>query len=111
MDTVREMLLWMEEQETPFFSLSDTPIFDTREKTHGHIALLLSGGFIHDKDGHSYRMSWEGHEFLDKIRDPEIWSKTKEGASKLGSWSVKLLGEMATGYIKIKATELGLPIS
>ncbi|MBD2841317.1 DUF2513 domain-containing protein [Erythrobacter rubeus] len=56
-------------------------------------------------------MTWEGHEFLDKVRDPEIWRKTKKGASELNSWGVKLIGEMATGYIRAKATELGIPLA
>jgi len=29
-------------------------------------------------------LTWEGHEFLDKIRDETIWSKTKDAISKKG---------------------------
>jgi hypothetical protein len=27
------------------------------------------------------RLTWDGHEFLDAIRDPEVWRRTKEGVA------------------------------
>ena len=75
-----------------------------------HAQMLVSGGYI-DVDRHTIRISWAGYEFLDSVRDPDIWRKTKEGAQKMGSWTVKLLADIATGFIKAKAIELGLPIS
>lgn len=76
----------------------------------GYIQLLLSGGLLESSQRSVYRISWAGHEFLDSVRDPEIWRKTKDGATKVGSWSLKLLGEMATGFVRAKAVELGLPL-
>jgi hypothetical protein len=106
----------MESQPDDRFSLQqvlvDGKTSMTREKFETvvhHVLLLESGGYIHQPQRHYYGMTWEGHEFLDKVRDPEIWRKTKAGATKLNTWSVKLLGELATGYIKAKAVELGLP--
>lgn len=111
LDLVRDILLWMENQQQSQWHLSDFPILQNdRQKTIGHIILLRDAGYLETSERGSYRMSWEGHEFLDKVRDSEIWNKTKDGASKLNSWSVKLLGELASGFIKAKAAELGLPI-
>lgn len=110
METIRGLLLWMEEQDTDMFIYQTLPHLPDFATTLGHAKMLISGGFIDVNDKHTLRMSWAGHEFLDKVRDPEIWRQTKEGASKVGSWSVKFLGELATGFIKAKATELGLPI-
>jgi len=45
-------------------------------------------------------LTWEGHEFLDTVRDPEIWRKTKEGASKAGGFTVGLLAELAKGFVR-----------
>jgi hypothetical protein len=45
-------------------------------------------------------MTWAGHDFLDTIRDPEIWAKTKEGATKAGGFTVDLLADLARGLIK-----------
>ena len=45
-------------------------------------------------------LSWHGHEFLDSVRDPEIWRKAKEGAQKAGGFTFELLGSLAKGLIK-----------
>lgn len=111
MDLVREMLLWMETHDDRLILLNEFALFrDDRDLTLGHIALLKSGGFVDEPQKGVLRITWEGHEFLDKVRDPEIWRKTKEGATKLNSWGIKLIGEMASGYIRAKATELGIPL-
>ncbi|MEE4288434.1 MAG: DUF2513 domain-containing protein [Erythrobacter sp.] len=112
MDLIREMLLWMEAQDDRVILLTHFAVFrDDSELTLGHIALLQSAGFVDEPQRAVLRITWEGHEFLDKVRDPEIWRKTKEGASKLNSWGVKLIGEMATGFIRAKAVELGIPLA
>lgn len=48
------------------------------------------------------RLTWQGHDFLDKVRDPEIWHATKEGAKKAGGFSLELLGALAKGFLKKK---------
>lgn len=45
-------------------------------------------------------LTWAGHDFLDSIRDDEIWRKTKEGAEKAGGFTVDILGDLAKGFIK-----------
>jgi hypothetical protein len=47
-------------------------------------------------------LTWFGHEFLDDIRDPEIWRRTKEGAASIGSFSIDTLRELAKGFVKHK---------
>lgn len=112
MDTVRELLLWMEAKPDGLFTYHDLPGFPDFESTIEYVQLLTSGGFLTAPTGttRSFRMTWEGHDFLDKTRDEEVWSKTKAGAAKLGSWSVKILSDLASGFIKQKAAELGLPL-
>ena len=110
METIRSLLLWMEEQDTDMFVYFELPPMPDDETTRGHMQMLISGGFVEVSNKHTLWMSWAGHEFLDKVRDPEIWRQTKAGAAKVGSWSVKFLGELATGFIKAKAMELGLPL-
>lgn len=111
MELIREILMWMEDHDERLISLNGFKMIGgSTEVTFGHLRMLETAGFVENPKGHSVGITWEGHEFLEKIRDPEIWKKTKEGASKLNSWGVKLLGEMATGFIKAKAVELGLPL-
>ena len=55
------------------------------------------------------QLTWNGHEFLDAVRHPEVWRKAKDGASKIGSASVGILLEIAKAYVKQLAKEkLGL---
>ena len=88
---------------------------------NGHLRLLKEAALI---DAHEVpddetdifhyvptRLTWRGHEFLDTIRDPEIWRKTKGGASKIGTASVEFIWEIAKAYGKHAINErLGLQI-
>lgn len=51
-------------------------------------------------------ISYSGHQFLDTIRDSDIWKSTKDKASKIASVSLPIIQELALSFIKIK---LGLP--
>jgi hypothetical protein len=100
----------MEAQDQDAFMFQFLPDMPDHDSTMAHAQMLVSGGFI-DVSGHTIRISWAGYEFLDSVRDPDIWRKTKAGAEKMGSWTIKLLADLATGFIKAKAIELGLPLS
>ena len=54
----------------------------------------LGGGFS------ILKLTWQGHEFLDTIREPEVWKKTSEGAKKVGGVGMDLLVELAKAYGK-----------
>lgn len=41
-------------------------------------------------------LTWNGHQFLDTIRDPKVWKKTKEIASKLTSVSITMLSSIGS---------------
>lgn len=41
-------------------------------------------------------LTWSGHQFLDTIRDPEVWKKTKRIASKLTSVSITMLSSIGS---------------
>lgn len=113
MDLVREILLKAEQHNdaiVPTFYTSANKLV-----TQGHLQMLVDAGYLaHVKSiaggGYGWRLTWAGHEFIDEVRDEEIWRKTKEGAEKVGSWSIKLLGEIASGFVRAKAIEMGLPI-
>ena len=52
------------------------------------------------------KLTWQGHEFLDAVRDPDIWRKTKERAKTVTTVGIGFLWEIAKAEIKAK---LGLP--
>ncbi|HBJ1648221.1 TPA: DUF2513 domain-containing protein [Clostridium botulinum] len=45
-------------------------------------------------------LSWEGHQYLDNIRDNKIWSIIKDNTSKLSSVSLKILVSLAPKIIE-----------
>ncbi len=118
MDLVREILLAIEASPTTItghFTLEgrEGPLVDE------HVRLLTEAGFLtHSRAtyvagkrmGLGVALTWRGHEFLETIRDPQIWKATKSGAAKVGSWSLGLMAELAKGAIRQKAIELGLPL-
>jgi hypothetical protein len=55
-------------------------------------------------------LTWRGHEFLDTVRDGEIWRQTKETATKVGAASFQAIFAIATAAIKQKLTEHGIPL-
>ena len=52
------------------------------------------------------KLTWSGHQFLNDIRDPDIWSKTRERAKSVSGIGFQFLWEIAKAEIKVK---LGLP--
>jgi hypothetical protein len=73
-----------------------------------HMDLVRGAGFINDGDGHSgpqlgflyCGLTWRGHEFLDSIRSPEVWKKTKTAAAKVGGVSLAVMAEIAKAVAK-----------
>lgn len=120
MDLVRSILLAFENDESSRQGKKVVAGLAKDDQISMHLDLLEDAGFIESKvtqmgpAGMSFhngwRLTWEGHEFIEKIRDPEVWKKTKAGATKVGSWGIKLMSDIATGIIKARAAELGIPI-
>lgn len=83
-----------------------------------HVQLLEEAGFLQANISkqlggvaarrfHIYGMTWSGHDFLDTIRDPSVWEKTKDKiVSHGGSFSLEIVKALATGFLK---QQLGLP--
>ena len=44
-------------------------------------------------------LTWSGHQFLDNIRDPEVWKKTKSVTAKFASASLTLISNIAAEVI------------
>ena len=76
-----------------------------------HLDLLMEAGFISGPDGQPMdgimfrRLSWQGHDFLDSVRDQEIWEKTKKGVEGAGGFTVDLMKELARGFVKKQIEE------
>jgi hypothetical protein len=116
MDLVRSILLRIEENDAPEFV--QMPSFEgiDEEIVAYHIRMMKEADLLDAVDastmsGEDYihiSITWRGHEFLETVRDPAIWQKTKAGAAKLGSFSLSIIGEIAKAAIVAKAQSLGL---
>jgi hypothetical protein len=67
--------------------------------------LMTDAGLLYYEGHGCYRMTWQGHDFLDSVRDPEIWRRTLEGAEKAKGFTFDLLRDLAKGFIRTKLKE------
>ncbi|WP_269477791.1 DUF2513 domain-containing protein [Hominibacterium faecale] len=60
-------------------------------------------------DVHITSITWEGHKFLDNIRDDGVWKQTKGVLSKLSSASLSIASNVAAQVISnLVKTQMGL---
>ena len=87
-----------------------------QEAIHFHVLLLTEKGLLRAAlSGQSLRepwlgvrLTWEGYDFLDHIRDPAVWRAVKKAAGKVGSWSIETLAAVAKAIVAAQIAELGL---
>ncbi len=88
----------------------------TNEAVHFHGRLLIEKGFLAthfpDRTGRQrwicVRLTWEGYDFLDNVRDPKTWRAVKRVATKAGGWSIETLAAIAKSMILTRVEALGL---
>ena len=94
MDLVRKILLKIEEEQNEFPLMNiEIDGYDMATVNY-HCKLLYEAGLISGYkastsmsglDGFMVdSLTWEGNDFLDKIRDNSIWHKTKDAITKKG---------------------------
>lgn len=116
MDLIRNLLLKLEKFEhvaNGYIHISDASQFDMNDDDWNdiahHMRLLHDAEFIITRPEKPWQffvsLSWKGQDFLDSIRDDEVWKKTKDAASKVGGFTFQLLGDIATGFAKTKLKE------
>jgi len=115
MDLVRRILLELEKMPEAEFSTT-TFYMDgvDDELTNYHIQLLVDAGLIHHEKEESpalparvyisrYRLSWQGHEFLDLMKQDTNWKHAKEVMAKTGGMAfeilIKILLQYAAGQV------------
>jgi len=117
LDLLREQLLQIEALD-----LGDGDDLELDQKAtpdrvfREHLRLLKEAGFIEalevpdteDASTHYLptRLTFEGHEYLDAVRDPEVWKKTKSIVGTAGGAGIAFVWEIAKTETKRR---LGLP--
>lgn len=124
MDFVRDLLLEIEDGKEYFQTdemlddgseITDPAELEIVKKTDHHLRIMMGAGLI-EFDANSSSgifvkgLTWQGHDFLDTIKDPVMWRKTREGASKLGGAGFAMIVEFAKGIAKGELQKLGFPL-
>lgn len=110
MDLIRDLLLKLESlDKSPtatvvIHSYDEELRFEgiTPDEVEYHLLLIREAGLIeppHRSDLFQ-RLSWAGHDFVDSVRDPDIWARTKQGAEAVKGFTVDLLVDFAKGLVK-----------
>lgn len=99
MDLLRTLLLGIEERDVgdgQWVSFGDLTLpegtMTPEPLVQEHLRLLLEAGLIEATSADTLsarsifprRLTWEGHDFLDTIRDEGVWASTKEAVGKAG---------------------------
>lgn len=119
-DLVREILLAVEaSKEDPLEWIQiDLEGREALEISY-HVMLLHEAGLIVGQDlstddGLEWlpkRLTYKGHEFLDTVRDGEVWRRTKAGAEKAGVAGLGVLLELGKAYGKeVLKEKLGIEL-
>ena len=121
-DCIRAVLLYLENSldyehylDLTNFSVDGFSI----EDTHYSIKKLEEAGFIsaivaRDIDGEIsvdvFGITWEGHKFLDTIRDNQVWNSTKKILSKFSSSSISFVSNVASQVLtNLINQQMGFP--
>ena len=104
-DLVREILLAVEASKNDPKKGIDLVLKNrSSQEISYHVLLLTEAGFVLSQDAaylanavsiwQPTRLSYKGHEFLDTIRDREVWRLTKAGVEKAGGVSLAVMLEI-----------------
>ena len=115
-DLVRKLLLFFEEKADMAPVLwTDPPQIKgySKEEVKYHLILLYQGGLVDGEPmrsttsdriidmGAVFSLTWEGHEFLEKIRSDKVWEKVKQKAASAGrGLTFQALSTVATWFLQ-----------
>lgn len=122
MDLIRDLLLKIEDSSNPISSNILCKDADEEEKDRiiNHLRLMFDQGLFTAIVTtlvagrwrcQEIKLTWEGHEFVDTLRDPTVWDKSKGIASKAGGAGFKVLIEIGKAVVKGELQKLGLPVA
>lgn len=113
-DCVREILIEIEKLEYNHYLTLNDFVNNISFSSYSPKEILYSvekldeAGFINvrilkDLSGYSnffiFSLTWEGHEFLDNIRNKDVWQDVKSSIEKVGSVSLDIVAELAKSFL------------
>jgi hypothetical protein len=109
-DLIRKLLIYFEKKEGP--ELVRVPTIEGYNELviKYHLVLLYDAGFLRCETEKSttsdrviqvlpFDLTWDGHEFLDKIKNETIWNKVKDTIVQKGlSTSLLVINKLAAKF-------------
>jgi hypothetical protein len=87
----------------------------TDEQIGYHVMLMVQAGLMEggDRPGQNptsptwraNNLTWEGHEFLDSVRNDTTWNKAKSALGAVGGMTFGVLKAVLAGYLTSEATK------
>lgn len=120
MDLVRQLLFFFESKAGRGHILSSDIKIEGRDDQdvfQYHLARMYEAGFLVCELTRSkstpdrtitvipFELTWSGHQFLETIRDDEVWRRVKAGAYHIGNFSFEVLKDVAKGIVRKKLKE------
>ena len=117
LDLIREIMLVLEDKMEYGKNFQSTHLIEVMqdktlsvEKLAYHLGLLVESDFLKAKE-YKYlsgeptdylinTITSQGQDFIDTIRQDTTWNKIKEKASSLGGFTLPLLVDIGTEYLK-----------
>jgi hypothetical protein len=120
-ELIRKILLFFEEKQSS--KMCEVPPIEGYDETtiKNHLVLLYDAGLLRCEPVRSstsdrvicvipFELTWDGHEFLSKIRDETVWHKINNLVkSKGGSIAFTVINQLATHFATDYATKLIQP--
>ena len=116
-ELIRDLMLAMESEESAELLKVPRLVGHEPHQVQHHFRLLVEAGLAtagyispNDRCWIAVRLTWRGHEYLDQIRDPEVWRFTKAAMRKTGIWSLETMGAIAKSLIFAKLGSMGVDV-
>ena len=105
-DFIRQLLLECEQSDDIHLvaRLLLNPSNDELKRYH-HIRLLCDADYFAAVSEHVYRMTNQGYNYLEAIKNETVWAKTKEEVTKLGGATLDMIKDIAVTLLKRELAE------
>lgn len=106
-DYLREVLLeWEAEGEWLIAVPNHLGGSEEDRKYLGHVMLAVDAGLVAPVGKDTYRLTAQGHDYLDALRDEGIWSRTKQTVAETGgNATLSILQQIGLALLRKKISD------
>ena len=106
-DYLRELLFKIENSDDDlYYSIVTLGMSADARKEHYHVQLLCDTDCLLQVSKDAYRLTAQGHDFIEAIRDKGIWEKTKNKVAEISTnVPLEILGKIAMELFKEKLSK------